>query len=157
MTTRRDAIVKGLLQEMLREEAASVEADCALQEASIRFEVASQKYCAVRAMVTAHLGYSPYVERKQLESVGAGLIRSDDIGKLRFMNMKTGDAIVAALKETQKPMTLEEIVERLLDGRILVPKRMLPRAVNAALMRTTGIEKTEDGKYKYVEEEEEQF
>ena len=58
-----------------------------------------------------------------------------------------------ALKETKNPATLEEIVGILRSGGIRIGNNIINRAVNAALMRTTGIEKTDDGKYVYKEEE----
>lgn len=153
MSRAQDPVSRGLLTELAKEEATLAGADSKLKEARARFDVASWKYAAVRDMVTRHLGDSPY-------SKGHGLWPQEAIGTLvktrgcyRFIHMRVGDAVVAALKEVKEPMALEHVVQRLADGGIRISPLLLRRSVNAALMRTTGVEKTDDGKYRYQEPE----
>lgn len=153
-----DGVTDGLLRELAKEEAALFVAELEFGEAEAKFEVASRKYAAVRDMVTKHLGYSPYIKPKEewphsaVEQMGGF-----PLGDNRFIHMKTGDAVVAMLKETREPVTLEEIVKGLRRGGIRRAETILTRKVNAALMRTSGIEKTDDGKYWYQEPEPDEF
>jgi hypothetical protein len=150
MTSRTDDIVKGLMAELAHEDQVLVEAGDALQQAEVRFEVASQKYAAVRDVVATYLGRPPC----NSDAVHYGVFfRSND--RYRFIHMTPGDAIVAALRDSDEPMALHEIANALMGGGLRVPDMM--RAVNAALMKTGGIEKTEDGKYRYVEPEDEEL
>lgn len=152
MTMRDESFSDGLLSEVAKEEVALAEADAQLKEARARFNVASRKYAAVRDMVTRELDQSPYVKESRLALVGAKVGLSPlTLGRYRFIHMRVGDGVVQALKEIQEPATLEQIVDRLNGGRLATTD--ITRAVNAALMRTSGVEKTEDGKYTYKAEE----
>lgn len=149
MTSWTDDIVKGLMAELVDEDKALVKADEALKQARINFEVASEKFAAVRDVVARHLGHNPTNQdalkcRAQFPSKG----------RFRFIHMAIGDAAVAALRESDEPMALEEIATAVVKGGLRAPGAV--RAVNAALMNTSGVEKTEDGKYRYVEPEEEE-
>ena len=150
MTVADDAVIKGLLGEMANEEKALAAADGGLQAAKARFDVASRKYAAVRDMVASYLGRSPY--QKEYGPVFAKHALYEP-GRYRFIHMKPGDAVVAVLKEAEQPMSLEEIVEQLLGGHIRISENILTRSVNAALMRTSGVQKTEGGKYRYEDDE----
>jgi len=144
MTTRIDEIVKGLMRELVAEDEALVKAGLILERAEVQFEVASQKYAAVRDVVAAYLGRPPCVD----DALHYGLaFRSKD--RYRFIHMAPGDAIVVILKDEDEPMELNEIAKAMAKGGLSVTLR----TVNAALMNTTGVEKTEDGKYRYVEPE----
>lgn len=151
MTTQNKLVTNGLLIEMAKEEATLAEADAELQQAQAKFDVASRKYAAVRDMVAAHLGHSPY--SKQAEKwpmeVAKFMLQHLPTGRYRFIHMKTGVATVEVLKEAQEPLKLEEIVEIVRKGGIRKSETFLTRAINAALMRTKGVERTNDGKYKY--------
>jgi hypothetical protein len=144
-----------LLSELAKEELEVVEADNRLRLAQIAFELAVRRYAAVRDYVTQRLGSSPYsIKTKWPEPYN---VHTDFRGRYRFAQMEPGDAAVAALKETDTPMTLEEIVNHLRTGGLRVPSSLLTRSVNAALMRTTGIQKSEDGKYTYKEVSPDEF
>lgn len=153
MDVKDNVLAQTLLAELANEEANFWQAEEQFKEVRAKFQVASRKYAAVRDMVTDQLGHSPYkVERTDWPLAGRKL--GNKLGKHRFTHMKPGDAVIALLKETEEPLTLDEIVERLSDGGFRAA-RIFRREINAALMKTAGVEKTEDGKYKYKEEEEE--
>ena len=147
MSDQENAIIQGLLVELLHEEDLLSDAASALKEAQIRFEVASQKYAAVRDVVARHLGRNP---RKEWVSQQVRELS----GRFRFIHMIPGNAVVAALAEAQEPMSLEQIVELLRAGTF---RGASPRVVNAALMGTSRVEKTEDGKYRYIQPEVEEL
>jgi hypothetical protein len=153
-------IVEGLWEELKHEEDAVWKADQALKEAQAKFDVASRKYAAVRDMVIRHLGQSPYSQDDDdgltieiVEGAKEGEPAIDFYGMYRFIHMPIGTAIVIALKEAKEPMTLDGIVRILRGGGIRKSEHILTRAVNAALMRTKGIQKTEDGEYYYSAKE----
>ena len=159
MSQRKDEVLNGLCREMLKEEDILIEADSVLKKAQTEFDVASRKYAAVRDMLTKYLGHSPYwlYEDEETsvivpESWGRG---SDPTryGNYRFIYMTIGNAVVATLKEKDRPLALEQIVQILRTGGITRSESSLMRAVNAALMRTAGIDKTKDGKYQLEETE----
>ena len=143
MDSENYPVVYGLVQELTREDKALVEADMALYNAQIRFEVASQKYAAVRDVVARHLGRNPHSKGVESEYD----VKFPSNGRYRFIHMSVGDAILDALKESEEPMTLEQIAEVLWNGHL---RPVAPRIVNAALMRTTGVKRTEDGRYRYI-------
>jgi len=148
MTSRTDDIVRGLMAELAHEDEVLAKAGEALQQAEVRFEVASQKYAAVRDVVGAYLGRPP----RNSDAVGYGVFfRSKD--RYRFIHMAPGDAVVAVLRDSDEPMALDEIANAVRSGGLLVPGTM--RSVNAALMNTSGVEKMEDGKYRYAEKADE--
>lgn len=150
MSSENDDIIKGLLRELAHEEQVLMEADQTLHEARTRFEVASQKYAAVRDVVARHLGRNPTNEVvKDQEGIFKKLS-----GRYRFIHMSPGDAAVAVLRESDEPMALNQIANAMMEGSLRFPDML--RVVNAALMKTGGVEKTEDGMYRYVEPEEEE-
>ncbi len=140
------SIIRGLMVELAHEDLALMQAANALRRARTQFEVTSQKYAAVRDVVARHLGHSPY--RRGAQSQYAVDFSSG--GRYRFIHMAAGDAVIDVLRESEEPLTLEQIVVTLRDGGFRQPD---PRVVNAALMRTSGVERTDDGGYRYVEEE----
>jgi hypothetical protein len=144
VTSQITPLARGLLEELLKEDQALVEAAGELEQARTRYQVASRKYAAVRDVVSAHLGRDPYA----LSLFSLGFYQDfPSKGRYRFLHMSPGDATVAALKESEEPMTLEEIIEKLASGGLRAPG--MARMMNAALMRTTGVQKTEDGRYRY--------
>lgn len=151
MSAKVQGMIEGLLVELAKEEALVTGAYQELTDARTKYNVSTRKYAAVRDMVTELLGFSPYPKDSVEWPAKALQLRPKPFGKWRFIHMKPGDAAVAALKEVEEPITLDEIVERLLGGGM---RLLTPRSINAALMRTSGIEKTEDGKYSYKEPEE---
>ncbi len=166
MTTQDEAIIRRLLTELATEEAALGRAHTEFAEARTKYELAIRRYAAVRDMVTEELGKSPYIAGSVEWPPEAEQLLTSRPGQYRFLAMRPGDAVVDILKEVGMPLTLEEIVERLRAGGV---RRMhlgeirasesapFTRAINAALMRTSGIEKTEDGKYRYQEIETEEL
>ncbi len=148
--------IESFLDELAKEETALELADIAFAEANARQMVASEKYSAVRDMVIKRIGTSPYGSDSVpywQTAVSKANLRSP--GRHRFTKMAMGDAVVAALKEVKEPITLDEITERLITGgsNSVVFGSINKRVVNAALMKTAGIIKTEDGKYTYINPE----
>jgi len=152
MTTKKTQLgmfEEGMLDELAKADNELEIANDTLEMAEAKFDVAQLKYCAIRDAVTRFYGHSPYIREGKLKGrvpVGDGFAWRE-FGKFRFINMALGDAIVDALIEVEEPMTLLEIIQRLHDGHVSTKPEKLRRAVNAALMRTKGIKKTEDGKY----------
>ena len=144
-------VINGLLEELVEEEKKLANASSVLTTARAKYDVASRKYAAVRDMVTNYIGKSPY--NKDVKWPRKLIQEKPLSGNFRFLHMKVGDAVVAALKEIAEPATLEDIVEKLKSGGIRINDAIITRAVNAALMKTTGVDKTEEGTYKYKEEE----
>jgi hypothetical protein len=154
MQTRYDKVAEGLLDELVKEEIALEEADDLFTQAKVKFDVARRKYVAVRDMVTKHLGESPYRNGKWhwRVPVGAGFTYRD-FWRYRFILMSAGEAITGALAEVDEPLNLAEITERLRSGGVSHDE-MSVRAINAALMKTGSVVKTEDGKYQLEPEPE---
>lgn len=152
MPTLDEDVIVGLFTELAKEESALAETDAVFRQARIKFDVASHKYAAVRDMVTEQLGFSPYLTEDATGPWPYETEQPELNGFYRFILMKPGDAIVAALKEMNEPLTLQQIQNRLINGRFPYPTR----AINAALMRTKGVVKTDDDKYIYQEPEPEE-
>lgn len=149
MTNIHGPVEEGLLKELAQEEESLREANNELNRARAQFQVASRKYAAVRNMVTEYLGRNPYsLDAKRVLNPRPGFGTRLQ-GTFRFIHMRPGDAIIEVLKEAKDPLTLDEIVEVLSGGGIGITPNLLTRTVNAALMRTTGVQKTEEGKYFY--------
>jgi hypothetical protein len=158
MKEHRKAVIRGLLHELVKDADLLGKVDTELGQAEANFDVASRKYAAVRDTVTKYLGYSPYEEgHREIEPVilnGNQVVLVQQYGRYRFIHMTIGNAVIAALKEVPVPLALEEIVQRLLEGGIRRSESTLVRAVNAALMRTKGVQRNKDGKYVYVKDTE---
>ncbi len=149
MTNYNESIIQGLMKELVDEDKTLSEADEELRQARINFEVASEKFAAVRDVVARHLGHNP-TKKDALKYY----VQFPSKGRFRFIHMAIGAAVVAALKESDEPMALNEIANAVMKGGLRAQVTM--RAVNAALMKTGGIEKTDDDKYRYVEPKEEE-
>ena len=147
------------LDGLARDEAALAKALDTFRAAAATFDMAVHRYAATRTTVTAALGRSPYVE---------GLVWPQDIleqydlfpgrgggGAFRFIGMTAGEAVSALLKESKSALTKEEIREGLREGGYGREVDGMPnvplRALNAALMKTAGVAKLEDGTYTYQE------
>jgi hypothetical protein len=155
MTHKTDAIAQGLYEEMITAEAAVLDADKVLDDALDRFEVTTRKYSAIRDALAKYAGCNPYSKQflkqvKPLDSTWGKIVSGKTFGSYRFINIPIGNAVIIALQEMQEPLTLEQIVKRLHSGGIQKSEKDLVRPVNAALMRTKGIVKTEEGKYKLL-------
>ena len=148
------------LDGLATEEVALNEAVEEFRAAKATFEMAAARYAALLAIVTRRLGRSPYVEgfkwpEALLKEYGLYPGRGGG-GVHRFIGMTAGEAVVALLKEGERALTKDDIREALeeggygaeVDGRPRVPLR----ALNAALMKTTGVVDREDGTYTYEED-----
>lgn len=144
-----DSIAQGLLTALKEDEDALTEAHARLVEASARQDVASRRYAAMREAVRERLGVSPYSPNVSWPDTVPWEIGKRRKFRFRFTRLKIGDAVTEALDESDVPLTLEEIVSCLNSGGLYSRDT---RAVNAALINTKGIVKTDDGKYSYVED-----
>jgi len=142
-------LIDELFAELAIEEQNLVDKEEAAFKANINQEVAAKKYAAVRDMVEEQLGYSPYTKPLdemppyiQKDFTDRGL--KDFWGRHRFITMNTGDAIVMALSEVDVPVDLGTLAMRLQRGGLEFADI---RSINAALIRTKGVKKTDDGKY----------
>lgn len=135
--TVEEIYIGGLLQD----EAALTQEEEALNAARARFDLAGHRYAGTRDMVTVHLNGSPYAESFLWPLEIPDLI----LGRFRFINMQTGDAVKQVLREAAHPLALVDIVKKLQEGR----SRATSRTVNAALMQLSGVEKTKDDRYRY--------
>ncbi len=146
--------VNEIISQLAEEEQALADAHAQFKTASIRFDIASRKYAAIRDMFRSRWGFSPYEPGSHLMEV----FKKPYWGRYRFINMKPGKAAVALLSELigGVPLTLNEVVEGLIRGGINLGEvtwsdSSIKRAINAALMQTRGIRKTEEG-YEYIPE-----
>ena len=138
-------VIDGLLVELAREERAALSAIQAVSDARVRYDVAVRKFAAVREAVAAAIGRSPYAPDVAWPVEAGEAVREPERGRLRFILMPTGDAVVAALHEANQPLSLEQIIAHLRGGGLT----LAPRAVNAALINTPGLTKQPDGRYEY--------
>jgi hypothetical protein len=133
-----------ILHELALEEAALEEAFSALRLAQNDLEMAARKYAAVRSLAADVLGYSPYHEDAVWTADAAAIVPAARRGRYRFLQMKPREAILAALGEQEAELSLQQIDERLQTGGL----DLGTRAINAALMRLAGVEKTAAGAYR---------
>lgn len=145
---------KALLDELADAEKALEVANDALKKADIKFEMAALKYGGIRDAALEFYGHSPYKDGGRLQwrvRMGDGY-KIEQLGKFRFINQAVGQAVTSALQEVDEPQTLDDIVQRLIDGHYHLESTTLKRGVNAALINTKNIVKTDDGKYVWSEE-----
>ena len=128
--------------------------------ARARLDVALQRYAALREYVAETLGYTPYHYTVTWPNAVDGAEQRR--GTYRFAGMGVGDAIIEVCRERfgraidpttfaefdrdqflQATLTLEEITGLLSGGGLGFPEPVTARAVNAALMRTTGLTRYE--------------
>ena len=139
-------VIDGLLVELAREERAALSARQAVSDARVRYDVALRKFAAVREAVASAIGRSPYAPDVKWPVEAREAVPEPARGRLRFAHMPTGDAVVAALREANQRLSLEQIIAHLRGGGLT----LAPRAVNAALINTPGIIKQPDGTYEYT-------
>lgn len=145
-----DPVVIGLLTELNDEAKILAGRVAEFNLATANFNVAGRKYAAVRDMVTEYMGVTPYDESVEWPSASTKANGGHVVTAYRFMHLNPGNAALLALKELKQPSTIDEIAEHLHHGGL----NIVPRAVNASLMRTIGVKQVEDGKYQYEEERE---
>ncbi len=145
-----DDIQKGLKDELIILEDKLFQIQQRLKKDQAEFGIASRKYAAMRDMLTKYLGHSPYVPDANFDGLEPVSDREDFYGGFRFIYMPVGKAVITALKEADTPLSLEEIVKWLQTGGVEREESSLIRAVNAALIKTKGIQKSKDGKYSYI-------
>jgi hypothetical protein len=146
------AQIEELRGELAQAEYELEQADMKLQQAQGKYDIALWKYVAIRDLMREKY-WTPYSlhggKFKHEIKIEDNYTDEREFGKYRFINMKIGDAIVDALGEVKEPQTLDDIVKRLVDGNIGIEEWDLKRPVNAALINTKNIVKTDDGKYIY--------
>ena len=135
------------LQDLVEGERKLADAEAELNAARAKFELASRKYAAARDWTTECLGNPYSTQFEWPDELSIELTNSGLWGKYRFINMQVGDAIKEVLRETGDPLSLAQIVVKLNRGKM----RTNARAVNAALMKVTGVAKTMDDKYVFDE------
>jgi hypothetical protein len=133
-----------ILHELALEEAALEEAFAALRLAQNDVEMAARKYAAVRSLAAGVLGYSPYHEDAVWTPDAAAIVPAERRGRYRFLQMRPREAILSALGEQEAELTLQQIDERLQTGGL----DLGTRAINAALMRLAGVERTPQDAYR---------
>lgn len=147
-----DPTLARLLEELEQYDRELLQADRDLKLAQANYEVASVKFVAIREILRARMGRSPYAGGADVQ--GWRFIRDGDYvrvqfeskGRFRYYRMPPGDAVEEVLSEASEPMTVYEIASALADGGA---EWVSGRAVNAALTNKVGktVIKTGDGKY----------
>lgn len=155
MSTTKEWQKTPVRQRVLGAEAELIRMQGALDTAKLDFEVAARTYAVLRDMFKERFGESPYTG-----SWAAGMAytygpNEDDVasyGLFRYIHMTMGTAVVEALKHLGPTESIPEIVDHLEEGGLGASEgaAVSPRAVNAALRRTTGVERDAQGRY-YVE------
>jgi hypothetical protein len=138
------------LQALSEDEAIINEAGGSYEVAKAALDVGLRRYIALRQFVTEQLGKSPYAADVEWPDSGSWVER----GRYRFTGLTVGDAILEVLQEqfeqsrnseyTSRWMTLPEIIDALSTGGLGFPEPVSARSVNAALLRTTGIQRGND-------------
>jgi len=150
-------VVKTLLNEFGHGERMLEAAADDLLLAKAKFTVTSKKYAAVRDMIL-DLMDSDNPDQAAI-NMSPAIRESFRKGRYRFIHMSAGDAVLEALKESSEPVKLEQIMNILVDGGYGYATEFGPRAssreVNAALINKASVGKTKDGKYFFVEPEDE--
>lgn len=147
------SLIRKYLEELAVDESAITEAAEAYEAAKSAIDVRLRRYIALRDYVTEKLGQSPYSEGVEwpepyeaYDAYGERIER----GRFRFSGMSVGDAILEVLEEEaiaspDDPwLPLQSIIERLSLGGLGFPEPVQGRAVNAALLKTSGITRSQD-------------
>jgi len=147
-------------QRLIDAEAELVQIDRALALLKLDFELASKAYAALREFFEGKFGESPYTGDWAVGKQYTCGPTEDDVapyGIFRFTHMMMGAAVVNALKHLGPTESIDEIVDYLEEGGLEAGDNALDlrytvsqRAVNAALRRTTGVERDAEGRY-YIE------
>jgi len=144
-------VADGLLRNLRQEEEALAKADEKFRQAMAMYQLAIARYCAVRDAVEIQLGRSPYdtdVVREmwpEVEETGESPWEHPAFGRYQYLGKKVGDAVIDALRNWNRPMSLETLTIALSGGGLPVTAR----AVNASLLNLNGVNKMEDGTYVY--------
>ncbi len=156
-----NVITKTLMEKYLRslaEDEDTIEAAAEQWEsAKAALDVGLRRYIALRDFVTERLGESPYAPPNWAERWPPDGYDDDGDaywrprGRFRFTGMSVGDAVLEVLRERRgrSPdlpwMSLASIIEELSAGGLGFPEPVQARAVNAALLKTSGVKR---GTYK---------
>ncbi len=134
------AIVANYLEELATDDEVIEEVAAEYESVKARLDVRLRRYIALRDFITEQLGQSPYAH---------GVDRPSDApkptGSFRYTGMQIGEAVIQVLQDELKEypnnpwLNLDEIIEKLADGGLGFPDLVQARAVNAALLKTTGV------------------
>lgn len=123
--------------------------------ARARYIVAVRSYAATRDLFKDIFGESLYGDACDYRPLMERQV--PDSGRFRFVAMDPGEAVKEILADAQHPMSLSEIALGLRRGGFGLDEDagaiVSRRGVNAALMRTAGITKTDDDLYELEAEE----
>lgn len=145
----RAVMIRRMMTALAQEDKALVEMRRQLDDARAQWEVASRKFAAVRDLAAERLGRNPYT----VDPIEYDVTFASE-GRFAFLLMNPGDAAVEVLRASENPMTLEEIYMAARAGGL---RAATPRMLNAALMKTTGVKKSKDGRYEFEVPEEEEI
>ncbi|MCH8206397.1 MAG: hypothetical protein IH956_05275 [Chloroflexi bacterium] len=156
MVAVRNYEVRAILADLRHEEKRLADAERAVQEAAAHYRIAESHYVAIRDFARQSFGRTPYSTHfiEQWGPDGANLLIGGDdpsFGKYRFRGMKVGDAIVEYLTVSGGDRDIDQIIAALSEGGMRNASR---RPINAALMNTTGIVRTEGPDYAHYSYEE---
>lgn len=152
ITVRLSSIAAGLLQELREQEDALAQADEAVGKAMAEYRVAMARYVAVRDAVHDQLGASPYDREIVMEYWPAWDDKESPpwdrpaFGRYQYLDKQVGVAVLDALRNRDRPITLQALCSALREGGMDVDVR----AVNASLINMKGVKKFDDGTYRYV-------
>jgi hypothetical protein len=147
-----DPVAIGLLRQLEHNDLEALNAWETYRRAWDEYVLAALKYAAIRDVATERAGASPYAE--EIIGPGGEQFNLPSKGRFRFYNMSPVDAAMQVLDETNKPMTLDELVTRLRAGGIGTEKTSLARSVNASLVNKSEIEYSkEDGTFRLKRED----
>lgn len=130
--------VEEILRAVHRKETALQEMHDRLAIARAQYQLAAGDYAAARDLATQWIGKFPY----------AGDVVWPDgrgNGTYRFIKMSAGDAVIAALQESE-PLTAEEILSRVHAGSL--GEYVTLRGLTAAMNRLDKVEQLPDGSYR---------
>src|SRR3990172_1954911 len=124
----------------------------AYERAKVDMEVILKRYVSLRNHVAEQIGKSPYSHDVHWpENIFELQYTPDRIevkrGRFRFSDLPVGDAVAEVLRERyeQDPdepwMNLTRIIEVLSEGGLGFPEPVQARAVNAALLKTSGVKR----------------
>lgn len=133
----RSKIASEALQELQALEEQLTNAADAYETARARLTLTTQKYSAIRDFATEHFWVSPYSP-----SLTKTWENYPSKGRWRFIGMKAGEAITEILRESA-PLSLNDIALKLKSGGFSYPEGFDTRNVNAALMKTAGVDRVE--------------
>ena len=137
------SLVTNYLDELTADDEAIEAAAAEYESAKARLDVRLRRYIALRDFITEQMGRSPYAH-------GVSWPSDTPSGSFRFTGMQIGEAVIQVLQDAKaiwrdNPwLGLDEIIERLADGGLGFPEPVQARAINAALLKTTGVRRGRD-------------